>query len=65
MTSASSRHEGGHSKPLLWNNPEGWGGEGGGKGIQDGGTHVYPWVVHVNVWQKIPHYCKVIILQLK
>ena len=56
MTSASSMHEGGHSKPLLWDNPEGWGGEGGGTGVQDGGTHVYPWVIHVDVWQKPPHY---------
>ena len=29
MTSASSMHEAGHSKPVLWGNPEGWGGEGG------------------------------------
>ena len=32
MTSASSMHEAGHSKPALWDNPEGWGGgrwEGG------------------------------------
>ena len=25
--------------------------EGGG-GVQDGGTHVYLWLVHVDVWQK-------------
>ena len=30
VTSASSTHEAGHSKPVLWDNPEGWGGEGGG-----------------------------------
>ena len=41
--------------------PEGWGGEGG-KRIQDGGTHVYLWLIHVNVWQKLPQYCKVISL---
>ena len=29
------------------------------------GTHVYPWLIHVNVWQKSPQYCKVISLQLK
>ena len=34
-------HEAGHSKLVLWDHPEGWGGEGGGKGIQDGGTHVH------------------------
>ena len=31
MTSASSMHEAGPSKPVLWDNPEGWGGDGGGK----------------------------------
>ena len=40
MTSASSMHEAGHSKLVLWDNSEGWGEEGGGKGVQDGGTHV-------------------------
>ena len=25
-----------------------------------GGTFVYPWPIHVNVWQKPPQYCKVI-----
>ena len=32
------------------------------------GTHVYLWLIQVNVWQKNPNpsqYCKVIILQLK
>ena len=29
MPSASSIHEAGHSKLVLWGNPEGWGGEGG------------------------------------
>ena len=28
------------------------------------GTHVNPWLVHVNVWQKPLQYCKVISLQL-
>ena len=27
MTSASSMNEAGHPKPVLWDNPEGWGGE--------------------------------------
>ena len=31
-------HEAGHSKPVLWDNPEGWGGEGDGRRVQDGGT---------------------------
>ena len=35
------------------------------KGGSGCGTHVHPWLIHVNVWQKPPHYCKVISLQLK
>ena len=40
-----------------------WGGRWeGGSGW---GTHVHPWLIHVNVWQKPLQYCKVISLQLK
>ena len=39
MTSASSMYEAGHSKPVLWDNPERWGGEGGG--IFRMGGHIY------------------------
>ena len=35
-------HEAGQSKPALWDNPEGWGAEGGGKRVQDGGNTVTP-----------------------
>ena len=28
-------------------------------------THVHPWLIHVDLWQKPPQYCKVISLQLK
>ena len=39
-----------------------WGGrQEGGSGW---GTHVNPWLIHVNVWQKPLQYCKVISLQL-
>ena len=58
MTNASSMHEAGHSKPVLWDHPEGWGGEGGGKGIQDGGTHVHLWVIHIDVWWNPPNIVK-------
>ena len=34
-------------------------------GVQDGGTHVHTWLIHVDVWQKPPQCCKVISLQLK
>ena len=42
MTSASLMHEAGHSKSVLWVNPARQGREGGGKGVQDGETHVAP-----------------------
>ena len=32
MTGASLMHEAGHSKLVLWDNPEGWSGERGGGG---------------------------------
>ena len=38
MTGVSSMHEAGPSKLMLWDNPEGWCGEGGGKGVQDAGV---------------------------
>ena len=37
-----------------------WDGMGSGWG-----THVHPWLIHVNVWQKPLQCCKVISLQLK
>ena len=47
-----------------WEDPEGSGGEGGGRGVSGWGIHVYPWLIHVNVWQKPLQYCKVISLQI-
>jgi len=35
-----------------------------GVGVWDGGTHLHLWLIHVNVWQKPPQYCKLISLQL-
>ena len=52
---------------------QGWGtgktqkdgmGAGGRRGGSEWGTHVNPWLIHVNVWQKPLQYCKVISLQL-
>ena len=40
MNSPSSMHEAGHSKPVLWDNTEGWGGEAGRRGFRTGG-HMY------------------------
>ena len=42
MTSTSVMHEAGHSKMVLWDNPEGLGGEGGGREVQDGGDTRMP-----------------------
>ena len=49
-----------HSKPVHWDNPERWDGEAGGRGVWDRETHVHPWLIHVNVWQKPPQYYKII-----
>ena len=51
MTSASLIYEAGHLRLVLWNNSEGWGGEGGERGSGWGDT-VYLWLIHVGVWQK-------------
>ena len=41
-------HDTGCSGLVHWDDPEGWDGEGGGRGVQDG-KHMY---THGNVWQK-------------
>ena len=58
MTSPNSMHETGHSKPVHWDNQR----DGMGERWEGGlgwGTHVHQWLIHVNVWQKPPQYCKV------
>ena len=45
-------------------NPEGWDGEGGGRGFQDGDTCT-PMADSCQCMAKPPQYCKVISLQLK
>ena len=40
IASPGSIHETGHSGPVHWDDPEGWDGEGGGNGAQDG-EHMY------------------------
>ena len=44
--------------------PRGMGWRGRREGRSGWGTHVNPWLIHVNVWQKPLNYCKVISLQL-
>ena len=48
MTSPSFMHETGHSKQVHWDNTEGGDGEGGERGVQNGG-HMYThgWVMSV------------------
>ena len=59
ITSPSSMHETGHWKPVHWDSPEGWDGEGGGRGAQDGG-HVYAHGWFMSMYgKKPPQYCKV------
>ena len=43
------------------NNLEGWGGEGHGREVQEGGDiYIYFWLIHVDVWQKPTKFCKLI-----
>ena len=58
MTSTSSMHEAGCSKLVLWDNPGEWGEEEGRRGVQDGGTYVHPWLIHVDIWQRATQYCQ-------
>ena len=44
--------------------PRGMGRGGRREGGLGWGTHLNPWLNHVNVWQKPLQYCKVISLQL-
>ena len=52
IASPGSMHETGYSGPVHWDDPEGWDGEGGGRGGSGWETHVNPWLIHVNVWQE-------------
>ena len=47
-------HEAVFSKPVLWDNPDRWGGEGGGKGVQDGG-HMCTHGLFISVYGKNHH----------
>jgi len=62
-TSPDSMHETGRSGPVHWDDPEGWDGEGGGSGVQDGG-HIYTHGWFMSMYGK-NHYNTVISLQLK
>ena len=51
IASPGSMHDTGCSGLVHWDDPEGWDGEGGGRGGSGWGTHVHPWQIQVNVWQ--------------
>ena len=65
ISSASLMYEAGHPKLVLCDNLEGWGGEGGGRGVQEGGDTCMPKADLYWCMQKPSQYRKVIILQLK
>ena len=52
IASPGLMHDTGCSGLVYWDDPEGWNGEGGGRGGSGWETHVHPWQIHVNVWQK-------------
>ena len=58
IASPGLMHETGCSRLMHWDDPEGWDGEGGrwGSGL---GTHIHPWLIHINVWQKSLRYITV------
>ena len=53
MTSASSMYEAGHPKSVLWDNLEGWVGERGVIGVQNGETYMYLWLIQGHILQKL------------
>ena len=67
IASPGSMHETGCSGLVHWDDPEGWDGEGGGRGVQDG-EHMYTYGWVMSMYGKNMHtlqYCKVISLQLE
>ena len=62
-------HEAGHSKAVVWENSEGWGGEGGGRRVHNEGTNVHLWLIHVDVWQNhhnvVSNYPPIKLINLK
>ena len=62
-SSSSIWNQGWASRSKLKLRTDLWDGEGGGRGVQDGGHMLHPWLIHVNVWQKPSQYCKGISLQ--
>ena len=64
IASPGSMHDTGCLGLMHWDDPEGWDGEGGGMGVQNGNTCVFV-VDSCQCMAKPIQYCKVISLQLK
>ena len=64
ITSPGSMQDTGCLGLMHWDDPEGWYGEGGGRGVQNG-EHVYTHGRFILMDGKSVQYCKVISLQLK
>ena len=63
IASPGSTHQTGSSGSVHWDEPEGWDGEGGGSGVQDG-EHMYTHGCFMSMYGK-NHHNIVISLQLK
>ena len=50
IASPGLMRETGCSRLVYWDDPAGWDGEGGGRGVRMGNTCT-PWQIHVNLWQ--------------
>ena len=51
IASPGSMQDTGSLGLVHWDDPEGWYGEGGGRGGSGWGTHIHPWRMHVDVQQ--------------
>ena len=51
ITSPGPMNETGYSRPVLWDHPEGWDGEGGDRGVQYGG-HIYTHGLFMSMYGK-------------
>ena len=59
IASPGSMQDTGSLGLVHWDDPEGWFGEGGGRGVQDG-EHVYTCGAFLSMYGKTIQYCKVI-----
>ena len=48
---------------MFCDNLEGWGGEGDGRGIEEEGDIAILWLISVDAWQRLTHYCRSTVFQ--